>query len=103
MEKLACMINMDTEAIAHVSDSLQIRPILHDMVTCTVAGTVSSRRCTLAYLNKVRVESWKLSLFEWSYLSRVRLGCTGGHQYKRLRDARSVGVREQVTLKNPAL
>ena len=102
-KKLACMINTDTEAIAHVSGSLQIHRILHEMVTCTVAGTVSSRRCTLAYQNMVRVESWKLSLFEWSDLSEMRLRCTGGHQYNRLRDARSVGVSDLVRHKNPAL
>ena len=102
-KKLACMINADTEAIIHVSGSLQIRRILHEMITCTAVGHRASRRCTLVREDKVRVESWKLCLFEWSDLSAVRLRCTGDHQHKRLRAARSVGVRDVVRSKNPAL
>ena len=38
-KKLACMTNADTESIIHVSDSLQIRRILHEMITCTATCT----------------------------------------------------------------
>ena len=95
-KKLACMINADTEAIAHVSGSLQIRRVLHEMITCTMVGHRVSRRCTWHVENKVCVESRKLCLFEWSYLSMVRLQCTGDQRCKCVRDERSVGVRDPV-------
>ena len=102
-DKMACMVDADPVSIAHVSGILQIHRLLHEMIMLSMLGERYVGAARWHVNGMLRVESWKLSLLECLDLSIVRLRCTGEQRCKRLRPTRSVGVRDQVMNKNPAL